>query len=154
MKRLLTLICGCALLLSACSKNTATPDNGNKQDTTQTPTKPSKELMVGTWVFVSVISDDPDNPTPLDPCAADDLTTFNADGTWMPDHNGTICDTNTTNVPGTWNIDNYPVFVLKHPYWIYKSENKIIQLDATTLKYERRYPDINEHVFTFTMKRK
>ena len=66
MKRVLTMIWGCTLLLSACSKSTSTPDNGNKQDTTQTPSKPSKELMVGTWVYVSVTSDDPDNPNPLD----------------------------------------------------------------------------------------
>ncbi len=147
------MICGCTLLLAACSKNSATSGNGNNNPT-PTPATPPKEIMTGSWLFVSVTSNDPNNPSPLDSCSYDDITTFKNDGSWMADHNNTICDTPRANLPGTWNVDAYPVLVIKHPYMIYKSENKIIQLDANTLKYERRYPDINEHVMTFTMKRK
>lgn len=136
-------------LLSACAKETATPNNQNP-----TPTTPPKELILGTWSYVSVTSDDPDNPTPLQQCSEDDLLTFKSDGTWMPDFSGTICDTTTTPTPGTWNVDNYPALVIKHPLMTFRQENKIIQLDATTLKYERKYPDVNNHIMTFTMNRK
>ena len=153
MKSIITTTFAALLLLTACSKNTATPDNDNNNQTPP-PTTPPKELMVGSWTFVSVTSNDPNNPSPLDSCSYDDITTFIDDGSWMADYNNTICDTPRANLPGTWNVDNYPVLVIKHPYMIYKSENKIIQLDANTLKYERKYPDINSYVMTFTMKRK
>ena len=148
-QKLLVLAAMSTLLLSACSKKTATPNNPNP-----TSTKPPKELMVGSWGYVSVTSDDPDNPNPLDTCGFDDLFIYKADGTWSYDDGTNLCEPGLPPVTGTCNVDNYPALEINSPQMVYKQENKIIQLDASILKFERKYPQVNSHTMTFIMKRK
>jgi len=138
--------------LAACKKDNTTNPGSNTPN--PTPGKSNKELITGTWLIQSVISNDPDNSNPLPDCSKDDLFTFKADGTCIADAGATLCDsTQPQTLSGTWNIDAYPKLAWNVTGEL-ASENIITQLDATTLKMERKFPQVNNYTFIYTWKRK
>lgn len=151
MKRLLTMMGAYALLLTACSKDNTTQPNNTPSPV---PSKSNKELLTGTWLMLSVTTNDPDNPNPMPDCSKDDLLTFKADGTCLADAGSTLCDsTQPQTQSGTWNIDAYPKLTWNVTGEL-ASENTITQLDDNTLKMERKFPQVNNYTFVYTWKRK
>lgn len=148
MKSIITTTFAALLLLTACSKKeTATAPTPN------TP-KTHKELIVGSWVLTAATSDDPDDPYKPGECEYDDFYTFNSDGTWVFQDGGTICEPDLPMISGTWQMNNYPVLDMDSKQYTHKPENKILQLDETTFKFERWFPTWTDEKYTFTLKRK
>lgn len=138
--------------LAACKKDNTT-NSTPTPNPAPTPTKTNKELITGTWLIVSVTSNDPGNPNPLPDCSKDDILTFKADGTCIADAGAKLCDsTQPQTLSGTWNIDGYPKLTWDVTGEL-ASENTITQLDANTLKMERKFTQVNDYTFVYTWKR-
>lgn len=149
MKRT-NLLCA-VLLLAACSKNKSNTATSPSPAAVKTP----KELIAGTWAIQSVTTNDPSNPDPLAACAEDDQFTFKADGICTADQGSTLCDPSSPQTQnGTWKLDAYPALEVKNASDTLQSTTKIIQLDETTLKWERVYTNVSPAIFTYTWKRK
>lgn len=150
-RQIITSICAAMLLFVACKKD----DSSATPSPAQTPSKTPKELIVGSWSIQSVTTNDPANPDPMPACAKDDILTIKTDGSCVADAGATKCDASEPQTQnGTWKLDAYPTLELVTPGDTLQSTIKIIQLDETTLKWERVFTQVSPTIFTYTWKRK
>lgn len=156
MKRITTLMAMTCLLISSCSKETSEPNSPSNNN----PGKSKKELITNSWRLVSVIDNTPGSGSPdlLKDCRKDDTWTFKADGTYQIDAGTNYCDPNDPSYEtsaGVWNIDSYPLLVIKDNTNItpHSDTINIDLLDETTLRYSQEIDnDGNTYTTTWTRK--
>lgn len=156
MKRISTLMLVAGLLVSSCSKNSSEPNTPSNN----TLGKSYKDLITNSWRLVSVIDNTPGAGSPdiLKECHKDDTWTFHPDGTDQIDAGTVYCDPNDPeyeSAEGVWNIDHYPLLIIKDNTNITPHPDTIVidLLDETTLRYTQEIDnDGNTYTTTWTKK--
>ena len=156
MKRVSILMVLAGLLIGSCSKDNSKPDNSSNGSSG----KSKKELITNSWQLVSIIDNTAGAGSPdlLQDCRKDDTWTFLADGTDQIDAGTVYCDPNDPeyeSAAGVWNIDHYPLLIIKDNTNITPHPDTIVidVLDETTLKYTQEI-DNDGNTYTTTWKRK
>lgn len=156
MKQIILLLVT-AGMFAGCKKDSSNPTNpGNVSN--NNPTKTPKDLITTTWIIESCIDNKPgvSDPNLLLECQKDDNWIFKTDGTYELDAGAVKCNpSDPQKETGTWNIDSYPLLIIKDHTNIaaFSDTIKLTQLDETTLKYSQPY-DNDGNTFTSIWKKK